>query len=184
MGTRTPTETMSVSPEAPEPLPLHAEAACEIRAQPLSVFEYIDQPQRLSAHMARRSWQLAGAAMVIDTDAAGGRAVGSHIRLAGRMLGIPLYVEGKVVQRGPPNLKAWETVGEPHLLVIGRYRMRITIDRRGDHVHVVIAIDYALPANAPARWLGMLFGPMYARWCVRQMARDLVHQFGTSTRIT
>jgi hypothetical protein len=32
------------------------------------------------------------------------------------------------VQREPPNLKAWETVREPHLLVIGRYRMRVNID--------------------------------------------------------
>ena len=175
----TSNETMTVSPDAADALHLHAEATCEVRAAPSAIFEYIDQPQRLSAHMARRSWQLAGAAMVIETDAAGGRAVGSHIRLAGRMLGIPLYVEGKVVQREPPNLKAWETVGEPHLLVIGRYRMRVNIDARGDRARVVIAIDYALPADALTRWLGMLFGPMYARWCVRQMARDLVHQFGT-----
>jgi len=31
---------------------------------------------------------------------------------------------------------------------------------------------------APARWIGMFFGPVYARWCVRQMVRDLIHQFG------
>ena len=175
----TPTEPMNASPIAADVLGLHAEATCEVRAQASSVFEYIDQPQRLSAHMARRSWQLAGASMAIQTDAEGGRAVGSHIRLSGRMLGIPLYVEGKVVQREPPNLKAWETVGEPCLLVIGRYRMSVNIDARGDRTRVVIAIDYAPPANAPTRWLGMLFGPMYARWCVRQMARDLVRQFGT-----
>jgi hypothetical protein len=176
----TPNATMNAGPDASDALRLHAEATCEIRAQPRSVFEYIDQPQRLSAHMARRSWQLGGASMAIETDPEGGRAVGSHIRLVGRMLGIPLFVEGKVVRREPPNLKASETVGEPHLLVIGRYRMRVNIDARGDRAHVVIAIDYALPANAPARWLGMLFGPMYARWCVRQMAQDLVHQFGAS----
>jgi hypothetical protein len=175
-----PTETMNVNPEGAGTLRLHAEATCEVRSAPSAIFEYIDKPERLSAHMARRSWQLAGAAMVIETDAAGGRAVGSHIRLAGRMLGIPLSVEGKVVRREPPNLKAWETVGEPRLLVIGRYRMRVNIDARGDRAHVMIAIDYALPAKALTRWLGMLFGPMYARWCVRQMAQDLVHQFGTS----
>ena len=172
---------MNASPDAADALRQHAEATCEVRSASSAIFEYIDRPERLSAHMARRSWQLAGAAMVIETDAAGGRVVGSHIRLAGRMLGIPLYVEGKIVQREPPNLKAWETVGEPHLLVIGRYRMRVSIDARGDRTQVLIAIDYALPANAPTRWLGMLFGPMYARWCVRQMAQDLVHQFGTGT---
>src|SRR4030095_908975 len=107
------------------------------------VFEHSDQPQRLASHMARRSWQLAGAAMAIQTDAEGGRAVGSNIRLTGRMLGIPLYLEGKVVQRAPPHMKAWETVGEPHLLVIGRYRMRVNVDAHGDRAQVVIAIDYA-----------------------------------------
>ena len=94
-----------------------------------------------------------------------------------RMLGIPLWVEGEVVQRDPPVRKAWETVGEPHLLVIGRYRMSANIEARGDRSHVTIAIDYDWPAKAPARWLGMLFGPMYARWCVRQMIQDLVREF-------
>ena len=171
---------MDPAPDASGALPLHAEATCEVRAQSPSVFEYIDQPQRLSAHMARRSWQLGGASMSIETDAEGGRAVGSHIRLAGRMLGIRLYVEGKVVRREPPNLKAWETIGDPNLLVIGRYRTSVKIDPRGERTHVVIAIDYALPATVPTRWLGMLFGSTYARWCVRQMAQDLVHQFDAS----
>src|SRR5439155_6528755 len=108
----------------------------------------------------------------------GGRAVGSHIRLTGRMLGISLYVEGKVVRCDVPKLKAWETVGEPRLLVIGRYRMSVSIEPRGEGSHVGITIDYALPAKRAARWLGTLFGPMYARWCVGQMTRDLVNQFG------
>jgi hypothetical protein len=94
-------------------LPLHAEAACDLNAQPSFVFEHIDQAQRLSAHMARRTWQLGGGSMAIETDADGGRAVGSRIRLAGRMLGIPLDVECKVIRREPPRLKTWETVGEP-----------------------------------------------------------------------
>ena len=120
--------------------------------------------------------------MAIETDAKGGRAVGSRIRLTGRMLGISLYVEGEVVQREPPRLKTWETIGEPRLLVIGRYRMSVDIQERGDRSRVRIAVDYAMPASAPARWLGMVFGTMYARWCVRQMARDVVRQFGGASR--
>ena len=115
--------------------------------------------------------------MTIETDADVGRRVGSLIHLTGSMLGLNLYVECQVVQREAPKLKAWETVGEPHLLVIGRYRMSVNIEAHGDRSHATITIDYALPANAPARWLGLLFGPMYARWCVRQMTQDLVYQF-------
>jgi hypothetical protein len=45
----------------PGDLPWHAEAECEVRAEPSAIFDYIDRPERLSAHMARRSWQMAGA---------------------------------------------------------------------------------------------------------------------------
>ena len=47
-----------------------------------------------------------------------------------------------VLRRDPPKLKAWETVGEPHLLVVGPYRMMVSIAPRGDGSHVVITIDY------------------------------------------
>ena len=105
------------------------------------IFEYVDRPERLSTHRARR-----------------------------------------VVQREPPTLKAWKTVGEPHLLVIGRYRMMVSINARKDGSRVVIAIDYALPSDGLAYWLGRLFGPMYARWCVGQMTRDLVRQVAPLAR--
>ena len=161
----------------PVATPRHEEARCEVTAAPADVFEHIDKPERLSAHMARKSWQLGGGSMSIETDSAGGHAVGSHIRLAGRVLGLALNVECIVTQCEPPRFKAWQTVGTPRLLVIGPYQMSVAIDPRGRASRVIIAIDYALPANRIWRW----FGPTYARWCVRQMARDLVHRFGRST---
>ena len=68
----------------------HEEATCEVSASPAVVFEHIDRPERLSAHMARKSWQLGGTSMTIETDAEDGRAPGSHIWLRGKMLGIRL----------------------------------------------------------------------------------------------
>ena len=159
----------------------HTQASSDVRANPLTVFEYIDRPERLSAHMARASWQLAGASMTIDTDADGGRRVGSRMRFSGRMLGIALHVDGEVVRRDSPNSKVWQTIGEPHLFVIGRYRMSVTVEPHDDDSHVTIAIDYAPPARGVARWLGMIFGSLYARWCVQQMVDDLVHRFGVPT---
>jgi hypothetical protein len=158
-------------------LPLHGEAACELRVPASTDFEHIDQPERLSAHMARPSWQLAGASMTIETDGGGGRRVGSHVRLADRMLEILLRVEGVVVEREPPKLKTWETIGQPRLMVIGRYHTSVRMDAWNDRSHVTISIDYALPAGAPVRWLGKAFGSLYANWRVRQMVRDLVHRF-------
>jgi hypothetical protein len=159
----------------------HAEADCEVPASPLPIFEYIDRPERLSAHMERRSWRMGGGTMTIETDAGGGRAVGSRMRLAGRVLGIGLAVEGEVTERKPPYRKVWQTVGEPRLLVVGAYRMQVTIVKRGTGSHVRIAIDYALPSDGLSRWLGILFGAMYARWCVNQMIEDVRQRFaGTS----
>jgi len=40
-----------------------------------------------------------------------------------------------------------------------------------------IAIDYAMPTQVRERALAGALGLMYARWCVRQMARDLVLRF-------
>ena len=110
-------------------------------ATPAAVFDHIDQPERLSAHMSRKSWQLGGTSMSIDTDAAGGRAEDSHIRLRGRMLGIALEVECVVVKRIPGELKEWETVGTPRLVIIGAYRMSLGTrnrQRRGADVRTVV----------------------------------------------
>ena len=155
----------------------HAEADCDVPASPLPIFEYIDRPERLSAHMERRSWRMGGGAMTIETDAGGGRAVGSRLRLSGRVLGMNLAAEGEVTERKPPYRKVWQTVGKPRLMVVGAYRMEVMIDKRGRGSHVRIAIDYALPSDGLSRWLGALFGATYARWCVNQMIEDVRQRF-------
>jgi hypothetical protein len=161
----------------------HEEARCEVAAPPAAVFEHIDRPERLSAHMSQKSWQLAGSSMSIETDASGGRVPGSRIRLRGRMLGIALAVECVVVTRIPPEIKGWETVGTPRLLVIGPYRMAVRIAPHNGGSRVTIAIDYAMLTGRWERLLAGALGPHYARWCVRQMARDLVLRFsGSSTK--
>jgi hypothetical protein len=62
----------------------------------------------LSAHMSRKSWRLAGMSMSIETDAKGGRAIGSHMWLHGAMPGVSLAVECVVVGRRAPKFKEWE----------------------------------------------------------------------------
>jgi hypothetical protein len=37
---------------------------------------------------------------------------------------------------------------------------------------------YELPKSNKTRWLGYLFGDMYAKWCVRQMLNDTQKHFG------
>lgn len=155
----------------------HAETVRSIPASPAAAFAYLDDHTRLSAHMSRSSWMMAGSRMTIAADDAGGRAPGSVIRLRGRMLGIRLSVTEVVTEREVPRGKTWETIGTPRLIVIGHYRMGFVLGDAGQESELRVFIDYALPDAWPGRWLGRVLGPFYARWCTRSMAEDAEGHF-------
>ena len=158
-------------------LPFHFESEVELNAPENAVFSYLDDHSRLSAHMSRSSWMMAGSRMAIELDASEGRAVGAMIRLRGRVLGIPLAVEEIVTERNPPLRKVWETTGTPNLLVIGQYRMGFEITPKGKALLLRVFIDYDLPDGPFSGLLGGLFGNFYARWCTRRMAEEAAKHF-------
>src|SRR5262249_10380448 len=134
-------------------------------------------PRRLSSHMSQESAMMLGSRMAIELDAAAGRAVGSKIRLSGQVLGIPIFLEEVVTEHTPPNRKTWQTIGTPRLLVLSHYTMGYEITREGSTSRLRVFIDYALPASGFSRWLGLLLGPLYARWCTKQMVNDAIKEF-------
>jgi hypothetical protein len=148
-----------------------------VAADAATLFTYLDDPVRLSSHMGRRSWRMGGGRMDVSVDDGRGRAVGSHIVLAGRAFGLRLGLDEVVVERRPPQAKTWETVGEPRLLVIGAYRMGFAIQQHERDSVLRVFIDYALPARGASRWLGRMLGPAYARWCTRTMVTDATAHF-------
>ncbi|MEX0803301.1 MAG: SRPBCC family protein [Candidatus Binatia bacterium] len=155
----------------------HYEATALVAAQPQNVFAYADDPARLSSHMSESSWMMGGGRMQTELDAGRGKTVGSRIRLSGRVFGLELSVEEIVTARVPPQRKVWETTGSPRLLVIGHYRMGFEIASQEKGSLLRVYIDYALPQEGPARWLGLLLGRYYARWCTQQMVSDIVKRF-------
>ena len=155
-------------------LPFHFESDVELNAPENVVFSYLDDHSRLSAHMSRSSWMMAGSRMAIELDASEGRAIGAIIRLRGRVLGIPLSVEEIVTERNPPLRKVWETTGTPNLLVIGQYRMGYKITPKSKTLLLRVFIDYALPGGP---FSSGLVGNFYARWCTRRMADDAAKHF-------
>lgn len=158
--------------------PLGYEARGTVAATPRNLFEHLDDPHHLSSHMEQRSMPMMGTTMTLDTDALGGRAIGSVIRMRGRVLGLPLALDETVTEREPPVLKAWETNGEPRLLVIGRYRMGFRIAPAAGGSALAVFIVYALPARGLPRLLGRLLARSYARWCCERMLADAVAHFG------
>ena len=153
-------------------LPFHFESNIDLNAAAGDIFTLLDDHSRLSAHMTKPSWMMAGSVMTLKFDASGGHAVGAIIRLTGQVLGIPLSVEEVVTERNPPQRKVWNTIGRPQLMVIGSYRMGYEITPTTTSSHLRVFIDYAPPDGTITHWLGRLFGKTYARWCTQRMAND------------
>lgn len=144
------------------------EVTVEAPAQHL--FDYLDDQANLGMHMQKSSMMMFGGSMTYEFDEARGHTVGSVIRMAGKVAGVSLLVEEVVIQRQPPFKKAWETRGEPHLLVIGSYRMGFEIKATGRHCRLRVFLDFNYPGPMLGRAAGWFLGRIYARWCVRQMA--------------
>lgn len=159
--------------------PFHAESSARIRASAERVFAHLDDHSRLAAHMSQRSWRMGWGRMDLQLDERAGRAVGSRIRLEGRVFGVRLGLEEIVTEYEPPARKVWETVGTPRLVVIGPYRMGfrlepVAADSRGglDEAILTVFVDYAPPARGFSRVLAGLFGRAYAQWCCDRMVVD------------
>jgi len=160
--------------------PLHHRSEVDVDADAQSLFAHLDDHRRLAGHMEKPSLMMAGATMQVETDALRGQAVGSLIRVTGRVLGVDLAVEEVVTERVPPLRKTWETRSEPRLLVIGSYRMGFTISPERNRLRLVVFIDYQLPPRGFAHGLGLLLGRAYAAWCTRRMAADAMAGIGAT----
>lgn len=79
------------------------EGAALIAGTPDEVFAFVDDHSRFASHMSESSWMMGGSRMRVDVDGAGGRAVGSHIRLTGKVFGVRLFLDEVVTRRSPPT---------------------------------------------------------------------------------
>jgi len=123
----------------------HYQQSVLVKAPPYAVVAYVDDHSRFSSHMNESSWMMAGVRMSTSVDERRRQAVGSHIRMAGRVLGVRLSLDEVVTQRVPPRYKEWETVGQPTLVVVGPYRMSVEITPQGQSSRVGIVIDFDHP---------------------------------------
>ena len=158
--------------------PLHHESCVALNASIETAFAYLDDFGKLSAHMEKPSGMMMGSRMTIETDERGGRAVGSRVRMVGKMMGIRLSLVEIVTERNAPLAKTWQTV-DANLVVIAQYQLGFELIPTGTTCLARVFIDYALPEKAPARWLGGMFARMYARWCTGRMAADAQQYFAT-----
>jgi hypothetical protein len=155
----------------------HLESSAFVLGTPEAVFGYVDDHERLSSHMTRSSWMMGGGRMDVHLDAGRGQRLGSTIRMSGSAFGLELSLEEVVTEYAPARHKTWETVGEPHLLIIGRYRMGFDVIPEGGGATLRVFIDYELPhARRGGRLIARL-ASWYAAWCTKRMVRDAVAHF-------
>ena len=155
----------------------HYEENTLISTSPQEVFNYVDNHSNFSSHMTKSSWMMGGSRMKVDLDEEKGKKIGSHIKMHGKVLGIELSLDEIVTKREPPKSKIWETVGTPKLLLIGPYQMGLEIKSQKGNSNLEVFIDYELPTTISTRWLGYLFGGIYAKWCVSQMINGTRNHF-------
>lgn len=155
----------------------HLEKTTVINSSASDVFDFIDDHIKFSSHMNKSSWMIGGGKMTTEVDEGRGQKVGSHIKMGGKVMGLNLFLDEVVTERFRPTRKVWETVGNPKLLVIGNYQMGVELAPENNRTKLKVFIDYNLPSGG-AKVLGLVFGGMYARWCVDQMLNGVVDHFG------
>ncbi len=155
----------------------HLEESLTISAAPEAIFSYVDDHRNFSAHMNQSSMMMAGSKMETKTDQGEGKRVSSHITMSGRVLGINLYLDEVITIHEPPHQKEWQTVGNINLLVIDHYSLGFKIEPDAIGSKFTVYIDYDLPKSWKTRALGILFGGMYAKWCVSQMTNGVKNHF-------
>lgn len=149
-----------------------------ITAPPEVVFSYADNHANFSSHMSESSWMMVGSRMETKADEGKGQKTGSHIKMSGRILGINLFLDEVITKHEPPFYKEWQTVGDINLLVIDHYKLGFEVKSQNDASQLKVYIDYNLPKSFKTRWLGFLFGGIYAKWCVHQMLNGVKDHFG------
>ncbi len=148
-----------------------------VNANQNEVFSYADDHRNFSSHMNQSSWMMGGGSMQTEIDEGKGQRVGSHIKMGGKVMGVELALDEVITVHEPPKRKEWETVGDINLLVIDQYRLGFEISPHEANSDLRVYIDYDLPKSAKARLLGVMFGGMYAKWCVGQMANGVSNHF-------
>lgn len=155
----------------------HLEESLTIFASPEAIFAYADDHRNFSAHMNQSSWMMGGSKMETNVDAGEGRKVGSHITMNGRVFGVNLFLDEVITVHEPPRQKEWQTVGNINLVVIDHYTLGFKISPDETGFRFTVYIDYDLPKSWKTKALGILFGGMYAKWCVRQMTQGVYNHF-------
>jgi uncharacterized membrane protein len=158
----------------------------EIRAPAETVFAHVDDIRNLGWHMtSRSSMAMMGSRLRLEILSDQPTGLGARYRYSGTMMGLSIDFSESVTKYLPPREKVWRTLGEPRLLIIASYEMRVVVDALSKaSARLTVSIVYELPGSAFWRIVGLLLARPYSRWCLRRMLQDARRALEAPTRVT
>src|SRR5262245_16639316 len=109
--------------------PITLSEALNIRAPAGMVFAYIDDIRNVGWHMTERSSMARmGSRLRLEVVSRQPTGVGATYRYSGTMMGFEIDFSETVTKYAPPREKVWSTVGQPRLLIIAWYEMRLAVE--------------------------------------------------------
>jgi hypothetical protein len=131
------------------------------------VIAYVDAIHNLARHMSEsRSMPMMGSKLKLEVMTPKSTGVGATYWYTGRMMGMTIdFSETVTTYVAGGGEKVWCTIGEPRLLTIEGYEMRVLVEPVSPTCScLTISIDCELP-RAGIWWaLGWALAHAYSRW--------------------
>lgn len=143
-----------------------------IRAPVKSVFRYMDDLSKTGMHMSENSMMMMGSKLKLEHVSGPEKGMGATFRWKGKTMGFPLDFTVRVTKWAENEEKVWETVGNPQLVILGWYLMRLRTVADGEGTRVSLEIRYRRPERLFYKLLSVLFARVYAEWCLSRMLND------------
>jgi Polyketide cyclase / dehydrase and lipid transport len=158
----------------------------DIKASAESVFAYVDDIRNIGWHMTERSsMTMMGSRLELEIVSEQSTGLGATYRYSGTMMGLSLDFSESVTRYIPNQEKIWHTIGEPRLLIISSYEMRLAVEPlSAASSRLTISIAYELPLSTFWRIVGRLLAGPYSRWCLRQMVGDAKRALEMRAKLT
>jgi Polyketide cyclase / dehydrase and lipid transport len=158
----------------------------DIKASAESVFAYVDDIRNIGWHMTERSsTAMMGSRLELEIVSEQSTGLGATYRYSGTMMGLSLDFSESVTRYIPNREKIWHTIGEPRLLIISSYEMRLAVEPlSAASSRLTISIASELPRSTFWRIVGRLLAGPYSRWCLRQMVGDAKRALEMRAKLT
>jgi len=147
----------------------------EVRADPESVFSYLDDVRNTGAHMQRGGM---GGNLEFETLSENATGVGASHRWHGKVMGFRVDFTTLVTHWVKDREKAYHTVGEPRMVIMSEFEIRWALDPTELGTRISIDFGYQPPQPWVGRLIGTILGRRYGEWCLNMIMADATAALG------